>query len=160
MSASSSTPYSVDLGDRDPLEALAATPGRIRTVVERWPDQQFERSYAPGKWSARRILVHLAQTELALGARARHALCTDGYVAQPFAQDQWLELDATMPPAAARDVYTSLRQMNLRMFSGLTPAQQSRPFQHPEYGSLTVWWIACMLAGHDLRHLNQLATIE
>jgi hypothetical protein len=28
------------------------------------------------------------------------------------------------------------------MFRNLTPDQRERTFSHPEYGALTVWWIA------------------
>src|SRR5215212_3096330 len=86
-------PYGADLGGLDPLEALAGTPGRIRSAVEHWSDAQFERSYASGKWNIRKVLIHLAQTELALGTRARFALSQPGYTAQPFSQDDWLPLD-------------------------------------------------------------------
>ena len=56
-------PYGDDLADREPLAALAETPERIRQTVGRWTSEQFERSYAPGKWSARRLLVHLVLFE-------------------------------------------------------------------------------------------------
>lgn len=77
-------PYGSHLGDRDPLQALAETPERIRQLVGGWNADRLERSYAPGKWSARRLLVHLAQAELALGTRVRFALGQEGYAAQPF----------------------------------------------------------------------------
>ncbi len=86
-------PYGADLGSRAPLDALAETPGRIRVLVEQWGDDRFERSYAPGKWSARKVLVHLAQTELALSTRARFALSQQPYTAQAFSQDEWMPLD-------------------------------------------------------------------
>src|SRR4029453_13168987 len=86
-------PYERDLGSRAPLEALADTPERIRQLVERWRDDQFERSYAPGKWTARLVLVHLAQIELALGTRSRFALTQSGYTVQPFSQDDWMALE-------------------------------------------------------------------
>ena len=47
------TPYTVDLGELDPLDAIRRTPDRIRSVVGSWSPAQFERSYAPGKWTAR-----------------------------------------------------------------------------------------------------------
>ncbi len=50
-------PYGADLGDREPLDALADTPGRIRELVQRWSDAQFERSYAEGKWTVRQVLL-------------------------------------------------------------------------------------------------------
>src|SRR4029079_10372607 len=85
------TPYTTDLGDREPLAAIAATASRIREIVAGWSPADFERSYAPGKWTARQILIHLAQTEVALGNRARMALATPNYTAQAFDQDVWIE---------------------------------------------------------------------
>ena len=153
-------PYAADLGDREPLDALADTPGRIRELVQCWTAERFEKTYAPGKWSARRILIHLTQTELALTTRARLAATQDRYTAQPFSQDDWIAIDDGTPAGVALDAYTALRRLNVEMWKRLTPEQRNRPFAHPEYGTLTVWWIAAQLAGHDIHHLKQLASIE
>ncbi len=152
-------PYGADLGNRDALEALGDTPGRIRSTVETWTDAQFERSYAPGKWSARKVLIHLAQTELALGTRARFALSQPGYTAQAFSQDDWLPIDVSVDARTALDVYTTLRRLNLAMFRSLIPEQRHRSFAHPEYGTLTIGWIANQMAGHDIHHLKQLEMV-
>ena len=148
-------PYGDDLGARRPLDALAETPLRIRQLVERWTDADFDGSYAPGKWSFRQVLIHLAQTELALPARARLALSQEGYVAQPFSQDDWMAIDNKASARIALEAYVSLRQFNLAMWRSLTPEQIDRPFQHPEYGDLTVGWIMAQMAGHDIHHLKQ-----
>jgi hypothetical protein len=153
-------PYAADLGDLDALEALVETPARIRDAVAGWTPAQFERTYAPGKWSIRKVLIHLAQTELALGSRARFALTERTYVAQPFSQDAWLAVDETIDAAAALDVYMTLRRMNAAMFRGLPAGQIDRRFSHPEYGVLTVRWIANQMAGHDIHHLKQIASVE
>ena len=153
-------PYGADLGDLEPFKALSETPQKIRTIVERWTDTQYERSYAPGKWSARKILIHLAQTELALGTRARFALTQNGYAAQSFNQDDWMPIDEGMDARTALDVYTTLRKMNVAMWSRLSDAQKDRPFSHPEYGQLSVRWIAAQIAGHDIHHLRQFEQIQ
>ena len=153
-------PYAGDLGDREPIEALADTTGRIRRLVESWRPDTFEKSYAPGKWSARQILVHLAQTELALGTRARFALTQPGYTAQPFSQDDWMPVDADTDARTALAAYTSLRELNLEMWRRLTPEQLDRAFSHPEYGDLAVRWIMAQMAGHDIHHLKQLEAIR
>jgi hypothetical protein len=153
-------PYGADLGSRDALEALADTPHKIRELVERWGDAHFERSYAPGKWTARQVLIHLAQTELALTTRARFALAQDGYTAQPFDQDQWMAIDNAADARTALDAYASLRRLSLAMWKALTPAQRERRFKHPEYGELTVAWVMAQLAGHDIHHYKQLQTIK
>ncbi|HEY7501242.1 MAG TPA: DinB family protein [Vicinamibacterales bacterium] len=148
-------PYGNDLGTRDPLEALADTPEQLRRVVERWSEDDFEGTYAPGKWSFRKVLVHLAQTELALTARARFALSQDNYRAQPFSQDDWMAIDDSADARTALDAYMTLRRFNLAMWRALTPEQLDRSFLHPEYGDLTVRWIMAQMAGHDIHHLKQ-----
>lgn len=149
-------PYASALGPRDPLEALADTPVRIRGAVRDWTGAQFERTYAPGKWSVRTVLIHLAQTELALGTRVRFALTRPDYAAQSFFQDEWLPLDGTVNAIVALDVYTALRGMNVAMFRRLPQTALDREFTHPELGVLTVGWVAAQMAGHDLHHLQQI----
>jgi hypothetical protein len=152
-------PYAADLGDRDVLTALGETPQQISRIVERWTVTDFDRSYAAGKWSARRLLVHLAQTELALGTRVRFALAQDGYQAQSFNQDDWVPLDDHMDARTALHAYLALRQMNLAMWRNLREDQRNRSFEHPEYGSLDVQWVAAQMAGHDIHHLRQIEKI-
>jgi DinB superfamily len=153
-------PYADDLGTADPLSALAETPERIRVLVDGWSITEWERSYAPGKWSARQVIVHLAQTELALTTRVRFAASRDGYVAQGFTQDDWLPLDDHADARTALAAYIALRKLNVLMFRNLTPAQRTRPFRHPEYGELTPDWVAAQMAGHDIHHLKQLQTLK
>lgn len=152
-------PYADDLGSRNPLETLADTPLKIAMLVRTWPTARWDHSYAPGKWSGRRLIVHLAQTELALTTRVRFAASQDGYVAQAFNQDDWLALDDHVDGSIALDAYLALRRLNVAMFRGMSPQQRQRPFTHPEYGELTPDWVAAQLAGHDIHHLRQLERI-
>ena len=153
------TPYTPDLGDRDPIAAMRETPERIRAVTSGWTAEQFERRYAPGKWTARQILIHLAQTELGLGARARMAVTVPGYTAQPFDQNQWLPVDSAMSGREAVEAFFALAVMNRSAFAALPAADRAKPFAHPEYGALTVDWIIHQMAGHHIHHLKHLETI-
>ena len=153
-------PYADALGSRNPLEALADTPLRIEALVLGWPADRWERSYAPGKWSARQVIVHLAQIELALTTRVRFAASQDGYVAQPLDQDAWMPLDDHADGPTALAAYLALRRLNVAMFKGMTPEQRQRTFTHPEYGQLTPEWVAAQLAGHDIHHLKQLEMVK
>ncbi len=152
-------PYAASLGSRDPLEAMAETPSRIRQIVSALGQAGLARSYAPGKWTARQLLVHLAQTELAFGVRARMALTSDSYVVQPFDQDRWLAREPVVEPATALASYEGMRALNLAFFRSLSPADLGRTFQHPERGPLAVRDIVEMLAGHELHHLKHLEAI-
>jgi DinB superfamily len=161
------TPYSADLGDREPISTMEQTAGRIGALVANWTPAQFERSYAPGKWSARRILIHLTQTELALGNRARMALATPGYTAQAFDQDQWMAAEGSdgsgavkgASGAVAAQALVAMNAFNRGLFGALSETERATPFTHPEYGALTVDWLIHQMAGHLLHHLAQVEII-
>ena len=165
------TPYTKALGDREPIAAMRASADRYRQIAAGWTPAQFERTYAPGKWTARQILIHLAQSELALGTRARMALTTPNYAAQSFDQDQWMAVESRLPAEArsakvgglsgaeAVDAFLALVTMNRAFFDGLSPAERATTLSHPEYGVLTVDWILHQLAGHQLHHLAQVEEI-
>ena len=150
------TPYSPALGEREPIATMAESMTRLRAVAGAWSPAHFERPHAPGKWTARQILVHLAQTELALGARARMALATPGFAAQDFDQDAWMAHDASLAGHEALDALLALSAMNRALFASLTAAERAIPFTHPAYGALTVDWLIHQMAGHQAHHLAQL----
>src|SRR2546423_14848590 len=118
------TPYTADLGDREPLEAMRTAVQRFRQMTAGWLPAQFERTYAPGKWTARQILIHLAQTELALGTRARMALSTPNYAAQAFDQDDWIVRETTLSGKEALDAFLALVTMNREFFGALSAADR------------------------------------
>jgi DinB superfamily len=153
------TPYSADLDGRDPLTAIRDTCARIRALAGEWAPVDFERSYAPGKWSARQILTHLAQSEVALSYRVRMALTTPGYVAQAFDQDRWMSCEPATSGPDALDAFLGLAAMNAALFDHLTPVDRGMTLSHPEYGSLTVDWVIHQIAGHQIHHCKQLETI-
>lgn len=153
------TPYTKDLADREPIAVMRDAVAQIQSLVAGWTPAQFERSYAPGKWTARQILTHLAQSEVALGARARMALTTPNYVAQAFGQDEWLACEQTLAGADAAAALGAMNAMNRALFGSLSAADRATPFSHPEYGSLTVDWVIHQLAGHLVHHAAQIETI-
>ena len=154
------TPYSTFLDGREPLAAMRDTVERIRALTRDWDADRFERTYAPGKWSARLVLTHLAQTEMALGTRARMALATRNYAAQNFDQNDWMAHESQTSGADALAAFLALARMNLVFFEGLSAADRATRFSHPEYGELTVEWILHQMAGHQINHLRQLEQIR
>ena len=163
------TPYTADLDNREPLSAMRDSAARILAIVGGWRPDQFDRSYAPGKWDARQILTHLAQSEIALGYRARMALTTLGYASQSFDQDRWMSIEAggSGGPAGpgrltghdALDAFLGIAAMNIALFASLSEPDRATSLSHPEYGSLTVDWIIHQMAGHQIHHLKQLEQI-
>jgi hypothetical protein len=155
------TPYTDDLAGREPIGSMRESLRRLRSIAD-WSPQRFERSYAPGKWSAREILIHLAHAELAFGNRARMALAAPGrdYVAQPFNQDSWMARESTLGGGEALDALLAIGTINAALYASLTPSDRDIQFSHPEYGSLTIDWLIHQSAGHLVHHVRQIEAIE
>jgi hypothetical protein len=153
------TPYTTTLDGRDPIVSIKDVLSRVADLTQPWTAEDFERSYAPGKWSARTILLHLAQSELAFGTRIRMALTTPGYMAQPFNQDEWVRIESATGGAEALHTFSALGALNLALYSSLSDDDRETALSHPEYGPMTVNWIIYQQAGHQRHHLRQLETI-
>ena len=153
------TNYSRDLGDREPLAAMRDSIARLIALTRGWTADDFERPYAPGKWTARLVVIHLAQTELALGVRARMALATPNYTAQNFDQNIWLDREVALNGDDAMAALAAISRMNVALFETLSAADRETAMAHPEYGSITVDWIIHTIAGHQIHHLAQLVSI-
>jgi hypothetical protein len=133
---------------------------RLAALTRGWTAPDFGRPYAPGKWTARQVLIHLAQTELALGVRARMALATPNYTAQSFDQDVWLGRETALSGADAMTALAGISCMNVALFEALSSTDRETPMAHPEYGSITVDWIIYTIAGHQIHHLDQLEPLS
>lgn len=152
-------PYSDVLAGRDPQPVLADTPARLAAILDSFTPQQIEASPAPGKWSLREIMVHLADCEIAWAWRLRQALGDVHHQIQPFDQDAWARSYAAYTFAEARTTFNALRAWNLAFLAGLADADKHRPITHPERGEETLWTIVEIMAGHDLHHLQRLAPL-
>jgi hypothetical protein len=154
------TPYTPELDGRDPLAVMPESIDAIARLVGGWTADQFERSYAPGKWTVRQLLIHLAQSELALGTRARMALTRPNFAAQSFDQDRWLARELSTSGADAVQLFVALARANYRLYASLTTADRQTPFTHDEYGPMTVDWVIYQQAGHHVHHLKQLRAVQ
>jgi hypothetical protein len=147
------------LGQTDPVESLQASARRIEELARRLGPAGLERSYAPGKWTGKQILAHLADAEIGVSFRARQVLAEDNHTIQPFDEGAWARRYATVDHEAALRSFLALRAWNVALFGGLGPQELAREAYHPERGPETLEIIVRMLAGHDLNHVAQLQTI-
>jgi uncharacterized damage-inducible protein DinB len=152
-------PYAPYLGDHDPREIIAATSGRLAGLIKRLGPSGLECSLAPGKWSARAIICHLADSEVAFAFRLRQALAEPHHTIQPFDQDAWAKSYPSLPAPAALEAFSSLRRWNIALLDTVSSADLSKRLTHPERGEMTFEVIIETMAGHDLNHLGQIEKI-
>ena len=152
-------PYATFLGNRSPLEVLPTTPDKLHVILEHLGTKGVEEAPAPGKWSAREIISHLADCEIVFGFRLRQTLAEDNHVIQPFDQEKWAATYPGIAAAQAVTVFTAMRDWNLKLIAKTLPTAADRKVTHPERGAMTFKTIVETMAGHDLNHLAQLQRI-
>jgi uncharacterized damage-inducible protein DinB len=150
------TPYKKFLGDADPVPILFSTATKLQTLTGSLEDDVIEHSPAPGKWSIREIMAHMADCELAFGWRLRQTLSEEHAMMQPFNQDRWAERYAGYDFASALGTFVALRSWNLKLIATASPEDRHKPTTHPERGTMTFWTIVETMAGHDINHLQKL----
>ena len=150
------------LGDEDPLTVLKRTERALRRAVDGLSRKQLTQPEAPGKWSVRHVLQHLADSELVWGYRMRIVLAHDRPTLTGYDQDAFAErLDyESVDAAEALETFGVLRRSNLRLLSRASPQDLQRVGVHSERGEESVAHMMKLYAGHDLLHLNQIARIK
>ena len=132
------TPYADQVGDRDPVEVLATSLADYQVLTSRLTPAQWATPWAPGKWTAHQVVVHITQWEMIFGVRLRCGLAVPGYMVQPFDQDPFMFEAATLDGPTAFRAFDAMRQMNLAL-APVTLTRRSR--EDP----------ATPRAGHDRR---------
>ena len=153
-------PYARASNGLDPIPVLSTTADTLESIACSLTPEQLDTPQAPGKWSPRELLAHLADCELAFSFRLRQTLAglADGTtpILQPFDQDAWATHYAAYTVPAALALFRAARDWNLALLTTVTPADAARPAQHPERGKMTFQIIVETMAGHDRHHLKQL----
>ena len=149
-------PYASFLGSSNALDVIAGTPSELEAIVGRLSEAELNRIPAPGKWSVREVICHLADCEIVFAFRIRQALAEDNHIIQPFDQGLWGGAYAAYSAKQALATFTTVRQWNLSLVKTLPEAAFERPLSHPERGPMILRTVIETLGGHDRNHLGQI----
>jgi len=135
------------------LAALAATGRRLQRMAQKLSPKQASSRPAPGKWSAREIVCHLADCELVYGVRYRKILSEQDPALVAFDQDAWAALYEKQRLKDALAAFLTLRSGNLSLLKSVPKSEWDKSGLHPSYGKLTLRQLVLHLADHDKNHL-------
>lgn len=157
--AAALNPYAKFLGDARPHDVLDMTPVTLGRLVRHSDTAALTRAPAPGKWSIRDILCHLADCEIAFAFRLRQTIAEKHHTLQPFDQDAWASAFAKLDASDALDTFASLRRWNMLFIRAVGHAAEAKAVRHPERGDMTFRTIVETMAGHDINHLRQIENL-
>ena len=121
-------------------------------------DDELARTYAPGKWSVRYLLHHLADAETVLSERIRRTISQPRQVLWAFDQDAWAAgLDySQMPLDLSRRIYEATRAATIHLANEHYDRSGHLEFVHSETGVRTLREEFDKVAEHNQHHLAQI----
>ena len=123
-------------------------------------DDDLARTYAPGKWPVRYILLHLADSESVFLDRIHRILSEPRPVIWVMQQDAWaagLEY-SRLPLDMSRQVYESVRNAICYYAAEYYESKGHLEFVHSVTGVRTLKEEFDKVASHNAHHLSQIRT--
>jgi hypothetical protein len=134
----------------------------LATVLTGAAGEEVDFVPAPGKWTIRQIMAHLADSELVGAHRLRLVIAEDNPTLSAFDQDAWTRnLDyARRKPAQSLDTFRRLRAENYELLKELPESAFDRVGSHTEDGPLSLRRLLAGYADHAEEHARQLQTLR
>jgi hypothetical protein len=154
--------YAKALGAADPIEVLSSTPDNLRKLLRGLTERQLAKRPAPGKWSIKEIVAHLADGEAVLGFRYRYVAAHDRPALPGYDQDAFV-VRLGVDRARTQDLlddFAMLRAANIGLLERLPEEALLRVGVHSERGEESILQMVMMYAGHDRWHVSQVETLR
>jgi hypothetical protein len=137
--------------------------GRLRAGRETFlshadaPPADHQKSYAPGKWTVREILAHVADCEAVFYWRAARAASEPGTKVESFEENDWAAaLDyKKRPVSVSRGLFGGVRDAMIELVKSLPMERLLTTVVHPDRGPFETWKWASLSANHARHHLEQ-----
>jgi len=144
------------------LERFRRGPELLAVVLTGVFGDEEDFAPAPGKWSVRQLIAHIADAELVSAHRFRQVLAEDNPTLIAYDQDQWARnLDyARRKPKQSLETFRRLRAENYDLLKSLPEPALSRTGTHSQRGALTLLALLEDAAAHAESHARQLQEIR
>ena len=144
------------------VERFRRSPELLAVVLTGVFGEEEDFTPAPGKWSIRQIVAHLADAELVFAQRFRQVIAEENPTLVAFDQDAWARnLDyARRKPKASLETFRRIRAENHELLKDLPERTFERTGNHSERGSITLRQMVEGASGHAESHARQLQTIR
>ena len=144
------------------LERFRRGPELLAVVLTGVFGEEEDFALAPGKWSIRQIVAHLADAELVGAHRLRQVVAEDNPTLIAFDQDAWARnLDyAHRKPKQSLETFRRIRAENHDLLKDLPEPAYARTGNHSERGPITLLSLVEGYAAHAESHARQLQQIR
>jgi len=141
----------------DLLNELKATSAETLQYFE-LASAELDKTYAPGKWTVRQLLHHLADAESVLYERIRRGIARPGQVVYGFDQDAWADQLDYQDRDLERNkrMFEVIRENTIELAERYYESKGQQVYVHSETGLRTVQQEFEKVAWHNAHHLRQI----
>jgi len=125
---------------------------QVMSALDGATDEELDRQPAPGKWTPREIVHHLADSEMTSAIRLRRLLAEDAPVIVGYDQEEFArKLHYDRPIDASLEALKGARATTTEILERMTEAEWAREGTHTESGHYTVlqWLEIYAVHAHD-----------
>lgn len=141
------------------IERIGSSGKDLLSYVAQLSDDELRRTPGSDDWSVHAVLAHLRDVERHVFLNRIRRILNEEYPAlESFDQEQW-NRDHYSAEEPLEDIvaeYESLRQEEIQLLRNASAEDWTRRGVHPEYGNLSVEWLALHNYAHTLDHLHQM----
>jgi len=121
-------------------------------------DEELDVHPKPGKWSAREVVHHLADSEMTAAIRLRLLLVVDNPQIVGFDQDEFAQKlhYADRPTEASLDAFKAARRTTAELLERMADADWRRQGTHTEHCSYTTERWLEIYSSHAHKHAEQI----
>jgi len=146
----------------DTLERFRRGPELLAVMLTGVHGDEIDFAAAPGKWSIRQLMAHLADTELVAAHRMRQVIAEDQPKLMAFNQEAWAQnLDyARRTPKQSLETLRRLRAENYELLKALPESAFERAGMHSERGPVSLAQMLATFSDHVEGHARQMQAIR
>lgn len=144
------------------LERFRRGPELCAVVLTGTGVEEADFTPAPGKWSIRQIMAHLADAEVVVAHRMRLVIAEENPTLTAFDEGAWAtRLDyARRKPAQSLETFRRMRGENFELLKGLPPETWERCGNHTTAGRLTLGAVLRIYVEHAENHARQMESVR
>jgi hypothetical protein len=129
----------------------------VARAVAEASDAELDRRPGPGKWTAREIVHHLADSEMTSAIRLRRLIAEDGPLIQGYDQDEYARrLHYDRPIQSSLEAFRAARSSTADLLDRLALDEWARGGTHSESGAYSVERWLEIYADHAHNHADQI----
>ena len=134
----------------------------VAKALKGFPDELMTHHPFPGKWSAREIVHHLADSETQSGVRIRKLLTEEFPVIQGYDQERWAILLRynLRDHAPSLEAFHAARETTLQLLQSMTDEDWSIRAWHSESGPYSAARWLEIYAAHAHNHAQQIQRLK